>query len=144
MALAMRHRDEPFAALERGPRLEVRRETRAAAMAALQGRAVDEIERRFASGHHAYVAYWGGLGIVGGADRADRRAAYGVSDPPLRAVPLEFRDAPDAPGPGCLSGGRAPVVIRPARPILEGQPVSTKKPTAAFNGRFGTPGSFDP
>jgi GNAT superfamily N-acetyltransferase len=60
MALAMRHRDEPFAALERGPRLEVRRETRAAAMAALQGRAVDEIERRFASGHHAYVAYWEG------------------------------------------------------------------------------------
>jgi ribosomal protein S18 acetylase RimI-like enzyme len=56
MPLATRHRNDfapPLAAL---PALVVRRETSVAAMAALQGKPEDEVCRRFAEGHRAYVA----------------------------------------------------------------------------------------
>jgi hypothetical protein len=56
MPFAMRHRDDPMPASEPLPDLAVRREESASRMAALQGRTVEEMERRFASGHRAYLA----------------------------------------------------------------------------------------
>jgi len=56
MALAARHRDDPAPSLAPLPGLTVRRETDPVAMAALQGRAVEEMARRFDAGHRAYVA----------------------------------------------------------------------------------------
>jgi ribosomal protein S18 acetylase RimI-like enzyme len=58
MALATRHRQTPLTPLGRESRLVVRRETNAAVMARLQGRSVEEMERRLAAGHRAYVASW--------------------------------------------------------------------------------------
>jgi GNAT superfamily N-acetyltransferase len=56
MPFAARHRNDPTPRMEPLPGLVVRRETDAAAMAAIQHRAVDEIARRFDLGHRAYVA----------------------------------------------------------------------------------------
>ena len=56
MPFAARHRNDPSPAMDPLPGLVVRRETDAAAMAALQGRAEDEMARRFDAGHRAYVA----------------------------------------------------------------------------------------
>src|SRR4051812_38212641 len=56
MPFAARHRQDPTPTIDALPGLVVRRETRADAMAAVQGRAVDEIARRFDEGHRAYVA----------------------------------------------------------------------------------------
>ena len=57
MPLAARHRDD--AVVLPMPALVVRRVTDAAAMAALQGRTVEEIDRRFGGGHRAWVALVG-------------------------------------------------------------------------------------
>ena len=56
MPLAARHRDDPAPVLAALPGLVVRREADAGVMAALQGRTVEEMARRFAAGHRAYVA----------------------------------------------------------------------------------------
>jgi GNAT superfamily N-acetyltransferase len=56
MPFATRHRDDPMPAAEPIPGLTVRREGSAARMAELQGRAVAEMEGRFAAGHRAYLA----------------------------------------------------------------------------------------
>ncbi|HET7231985.1 MAG TPA: GNAT family N-acetyltransferase [Longimicrobium sp.] len=60
MPLALRHRDDPAPAWAPLPALAVRREASAAAMAALQGKGEDEMRRRFAAGHRAYLATWDG------------------------------------------------------------------------------------
>lgn len=56
MPLAARHRDDHVPHLSPMPGLTVAREQDAARMAALQGRGEDEIARRLAAGHRAYVA----------------------------------------------------------------------------------------
>ena len=56
MPLATRHRDDPIPWLSPLPGLSVRREASAEAMASLQGKIVEEMTRRFAAGHRAYVA----------------------------------------------------------------------------------------
>src|SRR5688572_2363025 len=56
MPFAARHRADPTPALTPLPGLVVARETSAAVMAAVQGRSEEEMARRFADGHHAYVA----------------------------------------------------------------------------------------
>jgi GNAT superfamily N-acetyltransferase len=56
MSFAVRHRDDPMPALPPLDGLIVRHETNPEVLAALQGRAVDDITRRFANGHRAYVA----------------------------------------------------------------------------------------
>jgi GNAT superfamily N-acetyltransferase len=58
MPFAMRHRDDSMPALAPLPSLEVHEVWDAHFMARLQARAVEEIERRFADGHRAYVAWW--------------------------------------------------------------------------------------
>jgi GNAT superfamily N-acetyltransferase len=58
--LAVRHRDDPTAALPPIAGLLVRRELDAAVMAAFQGRTFLEMVDRFAAGHRAYVAYLDG------------------------------------------------------------------------------------
>jgi len=55
--LALRHRSDPAPALVPLAGLDVRRETRASAMAVLQQRAELEMQRRLDDGHRAYVAY---------------------------------------------------------------------------------------
>lgn len=56
MPFAARHRNDPMPHLDPLPGLVVRREEDAAVMAAVQGRDVSEMTRRFAAGHRAYVA----------------------------------------------------------------------------------------
>ena len=56
MPLAIRYRHDPAPVLAPGPDLTVSREVDPFFMAALQGRSVVEIARRFADGHRAYVA----------------------------------------------------------------------------------------
>lgn len=56
MAFSIRHRDDPPPALAPLDGLAVAREEDAATMAALQGRAYQEIADRFAAGHSAFVA----------------------------------------------------------------------------------------
>lgn len=56
MPFAARHRNDPMPHLDPLPGLSVRREEDAAVMAAVQGRDVSEMTRRFAAGHRAYVA----------------------------------------------------------------------------------------
>ena len=56
MPFSARHRDDPTPRMDPLPGLVVRRETDPAAMAAIQGRAEEEMARRFAAGHRAYVA----------------------------------------------------------------------------------------
>ena len=58
MALALRLRDDMVPEMTRLPQLSVRRESDPAAMARLQGRNIEEMTRRFAKGHRAYVALW--------------------------------------------------------------------------------------
>ena len=60
MPLAIRHRDDPTPAIAPLPGLLVSRESDAGVMAALQGKPLAEMERRFAAGHRAYVAWWRG------------------------------------------------------------------------------------
>ena len=55
--LALRHRSDPTPPLAPLAGLDVRRETRASAMAVLQQRAELEMHRRLDDGHRAYVAY---------------------------------------------------------------------------------------
>jgi GNAT superfamily N-acetyltransferase len=57
MPFAARHRRDPVPSIEPLPSLVVRREDDAEFMAALQGRAPEEMARRFAAGHRAYVAW---------------------------------------------------------------------------------------
>ena len=57
MPLAVRHRDDRSPSLLSMPGLVVRRETDASLMAELQGKSNDEMARRFAAGHRAYVAF---------------------------------------------------------------------------------------
>ena len=56
MSFATRHRDDPLPTLDVRPGLLVRREHDASAMAALQGRDVEQMRARLADGHRAYVA----------------------------------------------------------------------------------------
>lgn len=56
MSFATRHRDDPMPSLAPLPGLLVRREDDAFVMATLQGRTMEEMQRRFANGHRAYVA----------------------------------------------------------------------------------------
>ena len=58
MPLATRHRDDPIPMLPALAGLEVHEVWDADCMARLQGRGIEEIERRFAGGHRAYVAWW--------------------------------------------------------------------------------------
>jgi GNAT superfamily N-acetyltransferase len=60
MPFAVRHRIDPVPELAPLPSLSVRLESDAAAMAALQGRTVEEMTRRFDAGHRAYVAVMNG------------------------------------------------------------------------------------
>jgi len=57
MPFAARYRDDPTPQLDALPGLAIRREEEPAVMAALQGRPVAEMSRRFAEGHRAYVAW---------------------------------------------------------------------------------------
>jgi ribosomal protein S18 acetylase RimI-like enzyme len=57
MPFAARHRNDPTPQIAPLPGLVVRREEDAAAMAALQGRAEEEMRGRLADGHRAYVAW---------------------------------------------------------------------------------------
>ena len=66
MPLAIRHRDDPTPELAPLAGLVVRRETSAARMAALQGRAEAEMTGRFAAGHRAYVALLDGASAAWG------------------------------------------------------------------------------
>lgn len=56
MAFATRHRDDPMPTLAPVDGLTIVREMSAAVMAELQERSVEEIARRFAAGHEAYIA----------------------------------------------------------------------------------------
>ena len=58
MPFATRHRDDPLPELAALSALEVHHVWDAEFMARLQQRTVDEMERRFAAGHRAYVAWW--------------------------------------------------------------------------------------
>jgi GNAT superfamily N-acetyltransferase len=58
MPFATRRRNDPMPALAPSEALEVHEVWDAGFMARLQGRAIDDIEARFADGHHAYVAWW--------------------------------------------------------------------------------------
>jgi GNAT superfamily N-acetyltransferase len=60
MALAIRHRGDSTPELARIPGLTVERELDTEFMAALQGRSEAEMAKRFAGGHHAYVAWLDG------------------------------------------------------------------------------------
>ena len=60
MALALRLRDDMVPEMTALPQLSVRRETNPAVMARLQGRTAEEMTRRFARGHRAYVGCWNG------------------------------------------------------------------------------------
>ena len=60
MPFATRHRDDAMPSLAPLAAMSVRRELDAAAMATLQNRSVDEMSKRFAAGHRAYVAIVGG------------------------------------------------------------------------------------
>lgn len=57
MPFAARHRRDPVPSLESMPGLLVRREEDVQLMASLLGRTPDEMTRRFAAGHRAYVAW---------------------------------------------------------------------------------------
>ena len=58
MALALRLRDDMVPEMTPLPQLSVRRESDPAAMARLQGKSIDEMRRRFAKNHRAYVGLW--------------------------------------------------------------------------------------
>lgn len=60
MPLALRHRDDVAPAQAPRPELRFQQENDPAAMAALQGRSVEEMRRRFDAGHRAYIALWQG------------------------------------------------------------------------------------
>lgn len=60
MALALRLRDDMVPEMTGLPQLSVRLESNPAAMARLQGKPVEEMTRRFAKGHRAYVGLWNG------------------------------------------------------------------------------------
>lgn len=57
MSFAVRHRNDPTPAIPPLDGLEIRVVHDPIEMAAVQGRSIDEIIRRFADGHRAYVAY---------------------------------------------------------------------------------------
>src|SRR3954467_8263900 len=56
MSFATRHRDDALPALSPLPSLVVRQQDDAFVMATLQERTMEEMQRRFAAGHRAYVA----------------------------------------------------------------------------------------
>ncbi|AHG93461.1 GCN5-related N-acetyltransferase (plasmid) [Gemmatirosa kalamazoonensis] len=60
MPFAARHRRDPVPSIEPLPGLLVRREDDAEFMASMQGRTPEEMTRRFAAGHRAYVAWHDG------------------------------------------------------------------------------------
>lgn len=86
MPVAFRHRDDPMPALSPLAGLAVRRADDAALMAALQGRTVEEIVRRLAAGHRAYVATihgapaaWGWVATRAG-EIGEVRASFAIPD----------------------------------------------------------------
>lgn len=66
MALALRRRDDTIAAMTPLLQLSVRLETDPAVMARLQGKPIEEMTRRFARGHRAYVGCWNGAPVSWG------------------------------------------------------------------------------
>ena len=60
MALALRLRDDMVPEMTALPQLSVQHETDPAVMARLQGKTIEEMTRRFAAGHRAYIGYWNG------------------------------------------------------------------------------------
>jgi GNAT superfamily N-acetyltransferase len=66
MPFATRHRDDLMPMLPPLPGLTITRERRASAMAALQGRAPELMQARFAAGHRAYVARLNGQAAAWG------------------------------------------------------------------------------
>ena len=66
MPFAARHRNDPTPRMEPLPGLAVRHEASATVMAALQGRTEAEIQRRFDTGHRAYVAWRDGASAAWG------------------------------------------------------------------------------
>lgn len=66
MALALRLRNDTVPDMTALPPLSVRRETDAALMARLQKKTIDEMARRFALGHRAYVGRWNGEAVSWG------------------------------------------------------------------------------
>lgn len=86
MPFATRHRDDPMPALTPLADLEVHTVWDADYMARLQGRSVEEIERRFANGHRAYVAWrkeqpaaWGWV-ATRGATIGELSATFAMAD----------------------------------------------------------------
>jgi GNAT superfamily N-acetyltransferase len=84
MPFAARHRNDPTPQLETLPGLTVRREERADVMAALQGRAELEMQRRFDAAHRAYVAWRDGVPAAWGwvatrtADIGELGSSFGI------------------------------------------------------------------
>lgn len=66
MALALRLRDDMVPEMAPLPELSVRRETDPAVMARLQAKPIEEMIRRFAAGHRAYVGCWNGQPVSWG------------------------------------------------------------------------------
>lgn len=60
MALALRLRDDMVPEMTPLPQLSVRRESDPTVMARLQKKSIEEMTRRFAKGHRAYVGRWNG------------------------------------------------------------------------------------
>ena len=58
MPFATRRRNDPMPQLAPLPSIEVHQVRDAAFMAALQGRPLDDVQRRLDDGHRAYVAWW--------------------------------------------------------------------------------------
>jgi hypothetical protein len=79
MPFALRHRHDPVAAPTPLAGLVVRRQSDANAMAQLQSRSLEEIERRFAAGNRAYIAELNGDPAAWGWV-ATRAAAIGELD----------------------------------------------------------------
>lgn len=85
MPLAFRHRDESAPSMPALPGLSVHRERNTVVMAGLQQRSDSEIQGRFDSGHHAYVATMNGIPAAWGwvatsaATIGELTAAFSVS-----------------------------------------------------------------
>ena len=86
MPFSSRHRDDPCPTLEPLAGLRVARVTEPATMAALQGRSVEEMERRLADGHRAYVAFLDGEAAAWGwvatrsAEIGELQSTFAVPD----------------------------------------------------------------
>lgn len=86
MPFAARHRDDPIPPIDALPGLVVRREHDAGFMASLQSRTETEMQRRFDSGHRAYVAVRDGVPAAWGwvatrtADVGELASSFTIPD----------------------------------------------------------------